>query len=173
MAQMQRPSSKGLTPAQRAARSAAEKIAYEKYLATRTPRKGLTPEQLAARTAADAKAAEALRKSRPSKEKRAEMINAQQSRINRSKTATPKPEIKRPGVKPAPLGTPRSQAPRRGNATPAPLGTPPARPTGRRPAMPRTTKKAPAKPVKKQEKMTPQDAAMKKILEGKYGKIYG
>jgi hypothetical protein len=173
MAQMQRPSSKGLTPAQRAARSAAEKKAYEKYLATRTPRKGLTPEQLAARTAADAKAAEALRKSRPSKEKRAEMINAQQSRINRSKTATPKPEIKRPGVKPAPLGTPRSQAPRRGNATPAPLGTPPARPTGRRPAMPRTTKKAPAKPVKKQEKMTPQDAAMKKILEGKYGKIYG
>jgi len=32
---------------------------------------------------------------------------------------------------------------------------------------------APAKPVKKQEKMTPQDAAMKKILEKKYGKIYG
>ena len=34
-------------------------------------------------------------------------------------------------------------------------------------------KKAPAKPAKKQEKMTPQDAAMKKILEKKYGKIYG
>jgi hypothetical protein len=34
--------------------------------------------------------------------------------------------------------------------------------------MPKTTTKAPAK-----AKMTPQDAAMKKILEKKYGKIYG
>jgi hypothetical protein len=91
----------------------------------------------------------------------------------KTKRAPRKPAVKRAGVKPAPLGTPKSQAPRRGNATPAPLGTPAPRPTGRRPAMPRTTKKAPAKPVKKQEKMTPQDAAMKKILEGKYGKIYG
>jgi len=33
---------------------------------------------------------------------------------------------------------------------------------------PKTTTKAPAK-----TKMTPQDAAMKKILEKKYGKIYG
>jgi hypothetical protein len=32
--------------------------------------------------------------------------------------------------------------------------------------MPKTTKKSPGK-------MTPQDAAMKKILEKKYGKIYG
>lgn len=45
--------------------------------------------------------------------------------------------------------------------------------------MPKTTTKAPArttpkpKVTKKPEKMTPQDAAMKKILEGKYGKIYG
>ena len=137
------------------------------------PKVRKTQAQIDAELAAAKKAAEKYRATRPSKEKRAEMINAQQSRINRSKTAAPKPEVKRPGVKPAPLGTPRSQAPRRGNATPAPLGTPPARPTGRRPAMPRTTKKAPAKPVKKQEKMTPQDAAMKKILEGKYGKIYG
>ena len=37
-------------------------------------------------------------------------------------------------------------------------------------AKPKTTLKAPAKtPVK----MTPQDAAMKKLLEKKYGKIYG
>lgn len=35
-------------------------------------------------------------------------------------------------------------------------------------AKPKTTTKAPAK-----VKMTPQDAAMKKILEKKYGKIYG
>jgi len=36
---------------------------------------------------------------------------------------------------------------------------------------PKTTPKP--KVTKKPEKMTPQDKAMKKILEGKYGKIYG
>ena len=36
----------------------------------------------------------------------------------------------------------------------------------------KTTTKAPAKAPAK-VKMTPQDAAMKKILEKKYGKIYG
>jgi hypothetical protein len=45
--------------------------------------------------------------------------------------------------------------------------------------MSRTTTKAPKKilpkpkTTKKPEKMTPQDAAMKKLLEKKYGKIYG
>jgi hypothetical protein len=45
--------------------------------------------------------------------------------------------------------------------------------------MAKTTTKAPAKMTpkpkvtKKPEKMTPQDAAMKKILEKRYGKIYG
>ena len=45
--------------------------------------------------------------------------------------------------------------------------------------MSKTTTKAPAKitpkpkTTKKPEKMTPQDAAMKKILEKRYGKIYG
>ena len=92
---------------------------------------------------------------------------------NMKKDGTPRIATKRAGAKPAPLGTPKTSAPRRGNATPAPLGTPAPKPTGRRPVMPRTTKKAPGKPVKKQEKMTPQDAAMKKILEKKYGKIYG
>ena len=46
----------------------------------------------------------------------------------------------------------------------------------RRPAPKVTTKATPTpkpKTTKKQEKMTPQDAAMKKILEGRYGKIYG
>ena len=47
------------------------------------------------------------------------------------------------------------------------------KPMPKKTATPKTTKKAPAKPVKKQEKMTPQDAAMKKLLEKKYGKIYG
>jgi len=41
----------------------------------------------------------------------------------------------------------------------------------------KTTAKPTVKPkpktTKKPEKMTPQDAAMKKILEKKYGKIYG
>ena len=51
--------------------------------------------------------------------------------------------------------------------------------TGVRVPMSKTTTKAPAKMTpkpkvtKKPEKMTPQDAAMKKILEKKYGKIYG
>jgi hypothetical protein len=57
-----------------------------------------------------------------------------------------KPAVKRSGVKPAPL-------PKKTTA-------------------PKTTKKAPAAP-KKQQRMTPQDSAMKKILEKKYGKIYG
>ena len=53
---------------------------------------------------------------------------------------------------------------------------PMAKPVVKTPA--KTTTKAPAKTptpktTKKPEKMTPQDAAMKKILEGKYGKIYG
>ena len=61
---------------------------------------------------------------------------------------------------------PNKPATKRPGAKPAPLGTPPAKPTGRRPANPKTTKKSPGK-------MTPQDAAMKKILEKKYGKIYG
>jgi hypothetical protein len=42
------------------------------------------------------------------------------------------------------------------------VGPKPARTTPK----PKTTKKSPGK-------MTPQDAAMKKILEAKYGKIYG
>ena len=43
-----------------------------------------------------------------------------------------------------------------------------------KPASKKTTTKAPAKtPAKTPVKMTPQDAAMKKLLEKKYGKIYG
>jgi hypothetical protein len=58
-------------------------------------------------------------------------------------------------------------------ATPMPMAKPTAK------ATPKTTTKAPAKvtpkpkTTKKPEKMTPEDAAMKKILESKYGKIYG
>jgi hypothetical protein len=92
---------------------------------------------------------------------------------NMKKSGPPRIANKRAGAKPAPLGTPKTSAPRRGNATPVPLGTPSARPTGRRTTMPKTTKKAPGTAPKKQQKMTPQDSAMKKILEKKYGKIYG
>ena len=151
----------------------------------------LTPAQRAAKLANEKKAAEAYRKSRPSKEqvmkarerqaaeaaanqKIVDRINAETranaQRTNRSKTVAPKPAVKRTGVRPAPLGTP---APRTQRVTPAPLGTPSTRPSGRRTAMPKTTKKAPGTAPKKQEKMTPQDAAMKKILEKRYGKIYG
>ena len=40
-------------------------------------------------------------------------------------------------------------------------------------AKPTAKPKAPATTKPKAPKMTPQDAAMKKILEKKYGKIYG
>ena len=59
---------------------------------------------------------------------------------------------------------PRKPAVKRSDVKPVPL---PKKTTA-----PKTTKKAPAAP-KKQQKMTPQDEAMKKILEKKYGKIYG
>jgi hypothetical protein len=46
------------------------------------------------------------------------------------------------------------------------------KPAVKKPAVKRPSAK-PAPLPKKPSKMTPQDAAMKKILEGKYGKIYG
>ena len=87
---------------------------------------------------------------------------------NMKKSGPKMPSPKRPGSKPAPMPTraPNTTGSKMPKRTPVPLGTPSAKPTGRRPAMPKTTKKAPGK-------MTPQDAAMKKILEKKYGKIYG
>ena len=51
----------------------------------------------------------------------------------------------------------------------AQMKKPVAKPT----AKPKVTPKPKPKVTKKPEKMTPQDAAMKKILEKKYGKIYG
>lgn len=47
------------------------------------------------------------------------------------------------------------------------------KPVAKTTAKPKVTPKPKPKVTKKPEKMTPQDAAMKKILEGKYGKIYG
>jgi len=119
------------------------------------PKVRKTQAQIDAELAAAKKAAEKYRATRPSKEKLAEIYNAQQSRMGRSKTVSSATAVKRSAVKPAPLGT---SAPK---------------PSGRITPMPKTTKKAPATAPKKQQKMTPQDAAMKKILEGKYGKIYG
>lgn len=53
-------------------------------------------------------------------------------------------------------------------------------PKGVKVPLPKTKSMAPGKKIllpkittKKQERMTPQDAAMKKLLEKKYGKIYG
>ena len=83
-----------------------------------------TQAQIDAELAASKKAYEKYRATRPSKEKLAEMYNAQQARINRSKTAAPKPAVKRSAVKPAPLGV-APKAPRRGTTTPAPLGLAP------------------------------------------------
>jgi hypothetical protein len=129
-----------------------------------------TQAQIDAKLAGSKKAFEKYKATRPSKAKLAEIYTEQQNRLRRSKTVAPKPAVKRAGAAPAPLGTP---APRTQRVTPAPLGTPSTRPSGRRTAMPKTTKKAPGTAPKKPEKMTPQDAAMKKILEKRYGKIYG
>ena len=79
-----------------------------------------------------------------------------------------KPTARRP-AKPVPLGpAPKREYPR--GVAPVPLPQKPGRTAEekrtRRPAPPKGTKKAPGK-------MTPQDSAMKKILEKKYGKIYG
>ena len=76
-------------------------------------------------------------------------------------------EPKKPGrIKP---GEPRTPASGTKKNMPKVQG---AKPNVKKP-MPKTTKKAPGTAPKKQEKMTPQDAAMKKILEKRYGKIYG
>jgi hypothetical protein len=66
--------------------------------------------------------------------------------------------------KPAPKKPMAPKTPSKGVKTPMPKkpGTAPAKKT----PMPKIT-------TKKTERMTPQDAAMKKILEQKYGKIYG
>jgi hypothetical protein len=65
--------------------------------------------------------------------------------------------------KPAPKKPMAPVAPSKGTKKPMPKIGP--KPTRTVTPKPKTTKKP--------EKMTPQDAAMKKILEGKYGKIYG
>jgi len=53
------------------------------------------------------------------------------------------------------------------------LSSPASAPEITRPKPPKAQATRPKPPTKKPEKMTPQDKAMKKILEGKYGKIYG
>jgi hypothetical protein len=63
---------------------------------------------------------------------------------NMKKPEPKKAATKRPGVKPAPLGT-APAAPRRGNAKPAPINVAPSKPKGRITPMPSTKKKAPAK----------------------------
>ncbi len=78
----------------------------------------------------------------------------------KTKKPMPKVEGAKPGVK--------KPMPKVAGAKPA-VKTPMAKTTTKAPA--RMTPKP--KTTKKPEKMTPQDAAMKKILEKKYGKIYG
>ena len=66
--------------------------------------------------------------------------------------------------KPAPKKPTVSRAPSKGVKKPLPkiVGAKP----GEKKLMPKIT-------TKPKERMTKQDAAMKKLLEGKYGKIYG
>ncbi len=58
------------------------------------PKVRKTQAQIDAELAAAKKAAQKYRATLPSKEKRSEMINAQQSRMGRSKTVAPKPTVK-------------------------------------------------------------------------------
>jgi hypothetical protein len=67
-------------------------------------------------------------------------------------SASSKPQVSNSIIKSQPKTTTKPKAPAVSKSTKTP--------------MPKTTKKAPGK-------MTPQDAAMKKLLEKKYGKIYG
>jgi hypothetical protein len=82
----------------------------------------------------------------------------------KNKKAVPNP----PGVQRTPASGTKKTMPKVEGAKPSvkkpmpKVGPKPARMTPK----PKTTKKSPGK-------MTPQDAAMKKILEAKYGKIYG
>lgn len=77
--------------------------------------------------------------------------------------------------KPAPSKPTVSRAPSKGTKTPMPK----TGPSGKKVLMPKVAGAKPSvktpkpKVTKKPEKMTKQDAAMKKILEARYGKIYG
>jgi hypothetical protein len=78
----------------------------------------------------------------------------QAAKVKITGSASSKPQVSNSMIKSQPKTTTKPKAPAVSKTTKTP--------------MPKTTTKAPAK-----SKMTPQDAAMKKILEKKYGKIYG
>ena len=80
--------------------------------------------------------------------------------FSKTKKPMPKLEGEKPGVK--------KPMPKVAGAKPS-VKTPMAKKTTKAPA--KITPKP--KVTKKPENMTPQDSAMKKILEKKYGKIYG
>jgi hypothetical protein len=89
-----------------------------------------------------------------------------------------KPGMNKPDVRTTPSTGAKKLMPKVGTKPGAKIPKPQA-PTGPKKPMPKIgpkpTRTVTPKPktTKKPEKMTPQDAAMKKILEGKYGKIYG
>ena len=106
------------------------------------------------------------------KKTKEQVAAARKKRMNAEMNAFGKTRTSSKGVK-----TPMPKTGPSGKKTPMPKveGAKP----GVKTPMSKTTTKAPAKTTpmpkvtKKPEKMTPQDAAMKKILEKKYGKIYG
>jgi len=79
-----------------------------------------------------------------------------------------KPGMKKPDVRTAPSTGAKKLMPKVGAKPGAKIPKPAAPVAPKKTPTPKTTTKAPTK-----SKMTPQDAAMKKILEKKYGKIYG
>jgi hypothetical protein len=93
-----------------------------------------------------------------------------------------KPAPKKPTVSRAPSKSVKTPMPKIQGAKPGEKRLLPKDPNaapGARRLLANTTTKAPGrmlpkpKTTKKPQKMTPQDSAMKKILEKKYGKIYG
>jgi hypothetical protein len=93
-----------------------------------------------------------------------------------------KPAPKKPTVSRAPSKSVKTPMPKIVGAKPGEKRVLPKGPntaSGEKRLLANTTTKAPGrmlpkpKTTKKPEKMTPQDAAMKKILEKRYGKIYG
>lgn len=117
-------------------------------------------------------------------EKRAANLVQQRRRIDTAKTAARATAIENrttkkkaaDTLKTGVSGGPAKKSAPKPTTKKAAAGTPMAKKTAKAPTKPvnPSTKKTPMpKVTKKPEKMTPQDAAMKKILEKKYGKIYG
>ena len=138
-----------------------------------------TQAQINAELAAAKKEYEAYKKSRPSKEKIAEINKAQQSRMNRSKTNPSAPRIRRTPSTSVKTPMPKIQGTKPSERK---LMSTSTRSSGVKVVLPdgstvglrdlgkvKPTPKPKPKVTPKTTKMTPQDEAMKKIIKKRYG----